>query len=60
MMRAIVPVELAVESVDGTWKLNRNKTDEVRLRAAAHMETEGFGQEVALLATLMQSPPGAE
>ena len=60
MMRAIVPVELAVESVDGTWKLNRNKTDEVRLRAAAHMGTEGFGQEVALLAALMQSPPGAE
>ena len=60
MMRAIVPVELAVESVDGTWKLNRNKPDEVRLRAAAHMGTEGFGQEVALLATLMRSPPEKE
>ena len=60
LMRAIVPVELTVESVDGTWKLNRNKTDEVRLRAAAHMGTEGFGQEVALLATLMQSPPEKE
>ena len=60
MMRAIVPIELAVESVDGTWKLNRNKTDEVRLRAAAHMGAEGFGQEVALLSTLMQSPPEKE
>lgn len=60
MMRAIVPVELTVDTVDGTWKLNRNKADEVRLRAAAHMGTEGFGQEVALLATLMQSPPEKE
>ena len=57
MMRAIVPIELAVETVDGTWKLNRNKTDEIRLRAADHMGSEGFGQEVALLAALMQSPP---
>ena len=60
MMRAIVPVELIVETVDGTWKLNRNKTDEARLRAAGHMGTEGFGQEVALLSELMRSPPSAE
>ena len=60
MMRAIVPIELAIETVDGTWKLNRNKTDEVRLRAAEHMGAEGFGQEPALLADLMRSPPGAE
>ena len=59
MMRAIVPVELTVETVDGTWKLNRNKTDDVRLRAAAHMETEGFGQEVALLADPDALPPVA-
>ena len=57
MMRAIVPVELDVETVDGTWKLNRNKTDEVRLRAAEHVGTEGFGQEVAILSNLMQDPP---
>ena len=57
MMRGIVPVELAVESVDGTWKLNQNKTDEVRRRVAEHMEGEGFGQEAALLADLMRSRP---
>ena len=33
-MRSIMPVELSVESVDGTWKLNQNKEDQVRLRAA--------------------------
>lgn len=57
MMRAIVPIELAVESVDGTWKLNQNKTDEVRRRAAERIGVAGFGQEVALLAELMQDPP---
>lgn len=57
LMRGIVPVELAVESVDGTWKLGQNKADGVRRRAAEHMETEGFGQEVALLAGLMRTVP---
>ena len=60
MMRAIVPVELAVETVDGTWKLNLNKPDDVRLRAADHVGAEGFGQEVALLADLMRDPPRTE
>ena len=57
MMRTIVPVELVVESVDGTWKLNQNKEDTVRQRAAERMGTDGFGQEVALLAELMQAVP---
>ena len=59
LMRAIVPIELAVESVDGTWKLNRNKTDEARLRAAEHVAAEGFGQEIARLAEAMRAPPRA-
>ena len=57
MMRTIVPIELVVESVDGTWKLNQNKEDTVRQRAAEHMGTDGFGQEVALLAELMRAVP---
>ena len=36
LMRSIMPVALSVESVDGTWKLNQNKDDGVRLRAASH------------------------
>ena len=60
MMRAIVPVELTVETVDGTWKLNLNKADETRLRAAGHVEAEGFGQEVSRLARLMRTPPEKE
>ena len=37
LMRSIMPVELSVESVDGTWKLNQNKEESVRLRAARHV-----------------------
>ena len=55
LMRAIVPIALVVDSIDGTWKLNQNKTDEVRLCAAEHVATEGFGQASALLAELMRT-----
>jgi transcriptional regulator len=34
MMRMILPFRFRVASVDGTWKLNQNKTTEVRARAA--------------------------
>ncbi|MCY3829495.1 MAG: FMN-binding negative transcriptional regulator [Rhodospirillaceae bacterium] len=57
MMRAILPVELDVESVDGTWKLNQNRTDEARLNAARHLEKDGDGMETGRLAGLMRSPP---
>ena len=53
MMRAIVPIELAIETMDGTWKLNQNKPAEARLCAAEHVAADGFGQESALLAALM-------
>jgi transcriptional regulator len=35
MMRMILPFRLKVSAVDGTWKLNQNKPEAVRLRAAA-------------------------
>ena len=57
LMRSIMPIELSVESVDGTWKLNQNKDDQVRLRAAGHVESDGYGQETADLAHLMRNPP---
>ena len=57
LMRSIMPVELSVESVDGTWKLNQNKDDQVRLQAASHVESDGYGQEVTELARLMRNPP---
>ena len=57
MMRAILPVELIVDSVDGTWKLNQNRADEARLKAARYLENGGEGMETARLAGLMRSPP---
>ncbi len=57
LMRSIMPVKLAVESVEGTWKLNQNKDEGSRLRAARHVERDGYGQEAASLALLMRNPP---
>ncbi|WP_298937922.1 FMN-binding negative transcriptional regulator [uncultured Ruegeria sp.] len=54
MMRMIVPCRMRVDDIQGTWKLNQNKTDEVRLRAADQMYAHGFGDENEQLATLMR------
>ena len=35
MMRQIVPFRLNIERIDATWKLNQNKDDAVRMKAAA-------------------------
>ncbi len=53
MMRQIVPFRLHFETIDGTWKLNQNKPDEVRLKAADRVEA-GFGQDLSALAKLMK------
>ncbi|MEM6889357.1 MAG: FMN-binding negative transcriptional regulator [Pseudomonadota bacterium] len=53
MMRSIVPCALQVTAVDGTWKLNQNKPDTARRRAADHVAGQGQGTELALLAALM-------
>jgi transcriptional regulator len=34
MMRMILPFRLRVTAIDGTWKLNQNKSPEIRARAA--------------------------
>ena len=56
MMRAIVPVRLAVASAEGTWKLSQNKPEAARLRAAEGV-AGSLGAEVAALAALMRGPP---
>ena len=57
MMRQIVPCEMRVSEIIGTWKLAQNKPDGVRLRAAEPLEEARQGQEVAALAHLMRVPP---
>lgn len=57
MMRQIVPCQIKVTDIQSTFKLNQNKPDDARLRAADAMETSGIGQETAALAALMRTPP---
>lgn len=54
MMRAILPCALDILEVDGTWKLNQNKEEAARLRAAGEVEAAGLGVETAALAGLMR------
>ncbi len=54
MMRQIVPCRMRVDRIDGTWKLSQNKPDDVRLRAADHMDAYGFGSDVRVLSALMR------
>lgn len=55
MMRTIVPCAFEVTGLDGTWKLNQNKPDEVRLRAADQVAVHGFGSETSAIAELMRA-----
>ena len=57
MMRQIVPARMTVTAVHGTWKLNQNKPDAVRLAAADHLQAAGLGIESDHLAQLMRTPP---
>jgi transcriptional regulator len=56
MMRMIAPCRLRLTAVDGTWKLNQNKPDAVRLAAARELaDAGGAGQERAALAAMMRA-----
>jgi transcriptional regulator len=50
MMRMILPFRFHVTSVDGTWKLNQNKTPEIRARAASALALgNASAQDIAAL-----------
>lgn len=56
MMRMILPFRFNVTSVEGTWKLNQNKSPEIRSRTA---EALSFGNASAKeIATLMRQDLG--
>ncbi len=57
MMRMIVPCRMLVEVVEGTWKLNQNKDDAVRHRAADAVSTSSVGSDLAELVDWMHNPP---
>jgi transcriptional regulator len=53
MMRQVLPFRFEVEEIDGTWKLNQNKTDAAREAAAETVRYSPIGHEVETLAALM-------
>ena len=57
MMRMILPFRFHVTSVEGTWKLNQNKTPEIRARSAAALSQgdEASRRIAALISDLPQS-----
>lgn len=58
MMRSILPVEMQLERVESTFKLNQNRTPTARAGAAARIaEGRSPGQETAALAELMRGVP---
>ena len=56
MMRMILPFRFQIAEITSTFKLGRNKPDQVRLDAANQLET-GIGNDLATLAALMRDPP---
>lgn len=54
MMRQIVPVSLAITSLEQTWKLNQNKSEAARQSAAHAVERSPIGQEQSALSALMR------
>ena len=57
MMRGIVPFRFTLDSVEGTWKLNQNKTEAARLVAAQAVRALRIGHEVETLSQLMRDGP---
>ncbi len=61
LLRQIVPVEMAIEAVDSTFKLNQNGAASSRLGAAAALaEGDTPGMETGALAALMRGVEGQE
>ena len=57
MMRQIVPARMDITSIDGTWKLNQNKTEAARLSAAGHVARSTVGARPEAVADMMRHPP---
>ena len=54
LLRQIVPIKMKIETIDGTWKLNQNKSADARLGAADALEKTGFGLGLGELAQWMR------
>ncbi|MFK7944852.1 MAG: FMN-binding negative transcriptional regulator [Paracoccaceae bacterium] len=57
MMRQIVPVEMDVDEISSTWKLNQNKSEDARTAASQAVERSPIAAGASALAKLMREPP---
>ena len=55
LMRMIVPAEMSVQTTEGTWKLNQNKTEDARAAAAAALSQSARGLDTSGLADIMRT-----
>ena len=55
MKRMILPFRLIISAVDGTWKLNQNKTPQARAGVIAALDAQGGAQ--AEIAQAMRNLP---
>lgn len=55
MRRAIVPVRMTIDDVQGTWKLSQNKPAEARAGVASGIEAAGLGSETDAMAHLIRT-----
>jgi transcriptional regulator len=60
MMRMILPFQLRISAIDGTWKLNQNKPAEVRARAAAGLADRKALSGPARIAAEIRADLGAD
>lgn len=54
MLRMILPFRLHLTGVDGTWKLNQNKTPEVRAATVAALEAQADAGSAAIAALMRE------
>lgn len=57
MMRQIAPLEMDIETIEGTWKLGQNKTEAARCRAAREVSATSPGLDPLAICALMRNPP---
>ena len=57
LMKMIVPVSMSISAIEGTWKLNQNKSESARITASDELAQNGIGTQLSHLAQLMKNPP---
>jgi transcriptional regulator len=60
MLRAIVGIEIAIDSLVGKWKVSQNRSEADRLGVADGLQAGGGTAEAQAMAALVRDPPRGE